>query len=179
MKYKKIKSKIAYKNHWFSIENHSVIKPNGQKGVYSFLKKSSGVVIIALDNDKSIFFTKEYRYPINKRVWQLPAGSTEGNNLIKEAAKELFEETGLKAKTIKKIGGFFIAPGHENTFVHVLVATNLDKSNIGLNFKGGDEDISDITKIEITKIKKMIKRGEINCGISVAALNIFLCSKNY
>lgn len=179
MKYKKIKSKISYKNPWFKIEDHSVIKPNGKKGMYSFLKKPSGVVIIALDNDKSIFFTKEFRYPINKRVWQLPAGSIDGKNILKEATKELFEETGIKVKNIKKIGGFFIAPGHENTFVYVFLATNLDKSNMGLNFKGEDEDITDITKIEISKVKNMIKKGEINCGISIAALNIFLCSKNY
>jgi len=179
MNYKKIKSKTSYKNPWFKIEDHSVIKPNGKKGVYSFLKKLPGVVIIALDNDKSIFFTKEFRYPINKKMWQLPAGSMERKNIIKEAEKELFEETGLKAKKIKKIGKLFIAPGHENTFVYVLLATNLDKSKMGLNFKGEDEDISDITKIEIAKIKNMIKEGEINCGISVAALNIFLCGKNY
>ncbi|MBU1202688.1 NUDIX hydrolase [Patescibacteria group bacterium] len=179
MRYKKIKSKISYKNPWFKIEDHTVIRPNGKKGIYSFLKKSSGVVIIALDDDKSIFFTKEYRYPINKKVWQLPAGSMEGKNILKEGKKELFEETGLKAKNIKKIGGFFIAPGHEDTFVHVLLATNLDKSKIGLDFKGGDEDISEIKNIKIAKVKNMTEKGEINCGISVAALNIFLCNKNY
>jgi len=178
MNYKKIKSKLAYKNRWFKIEDHSVIKPNGKKGIYCFLKKPPGVVIIALDSDESIFFTKEFRYPINKQIWQLPAGSMEDKNIIKEGKKELFEETGIKAKNIRKIGGFFIAPGHENTFVHVLLATNLDKSKMGLNFRSGDEDISDIKKMKIIKVKNMIKKGKINCGISIAALNIFCCNKN-
>lgn len=178
MNYKKIKSKLIYKNHWIRIEEHSVVRPNGENGIYGFLKKSPGVVIIALDNDNSIFFTKEFRYPINKKIWQLPAGSMEGKNIIKQGKKELFEETGITVRSIKKIGGFFIAPGHENTFVHVLLATHLDTSKAGLSFRGKDEDISDIKKIKVKKIKNMIKKGEINCGISIAALNIFLCTKN-
>ena len=130
MKYKKIKSKIAYTNKWFKIEKHSVMQPDGKKGTYCFLSKTPGVVIIALDKNNSIFFTKEYRYPVNRTMLQLPAGSRAEKGFIKEGTKELFEETGIKAKNIKKIGSFFIAPGHENTFVYVLLATNLDISEL-------------------------------------------------
>lgn len=173
MNYKKIKSKLIYKNNWIRIEEHLVIRPDGKNGIYGFLKKSPGIVIIALDSDDSIFFIEEFRYPINKKIWQLPSGTMESKNIIGKGKKELFEETGIVAKKVKKIGKFFIAPGHEDTFVYVLLAIDLDTSKTGLFFQSGDEQISKIKKIKISSVKNMIKKGEISCGISLAALNIF------
>ena len=131
MKWKKINSKIVYKNQWLQLREDDVIRPDGKKGKYSIVERSPVNFVIATNQDEEIFFIREYRYPIKKTILQLPAGTTDKNmSSLASAKKELFEETGLKAKTWKKLGRFYIGPGHENIYANVFLATNLDSSQI-------------------------------------------------
>jgi len=116
MKWKKINSKIIYKNPWLQLREDLVIRPDGKRGVYSVVERLPVNFVIALDQKECIFFIKEYRYPIKKTILQLPAGVTDKNkDFLSSAKKELLEETGIKAKRWKKLGGFYIGPGHERS----------------------------------------------------------------
>jgi len=145
-KWQKINSKLVYKNPWIKIHEDSVLRPDGKKGIYGFLEKPSGVFIIALDKNNSIFLINEFRYPLQKNILQLPAGVVENKQALKGAKKELFEETGIIASKWEKLGGFYVAPGHETTFIHVFLATELDLSKMQTNFQEADESILKIIK---------------------------------
>lgn len=174
MKWKKIRSKIVYKNQWLQLREDIVIRPDGRKGKYSVVERPPVNFIIALDQEESIFFIKEYRYPIKKTILQLPAGTTDNkDNFISSAKKELFEETGIKAKNWNKLGKFYIGPGHENIYANVFLATKLDLSQINRLAKTRDELILKVVKLSITKIKHLINSGKIECGITLAALNLY------
>lgn len=155
------------------------MRPDGRKGIYSVLERSSVNFIIALDYNSAIYFIKEFRYPVSKTILQLPAGSTEKNRSpLLSAKKELWEETGIKAGDWKKLGSFFIGPGHENVKANVFLATKLDTSKINKLQHLGDELILDCTKLPISKIKRLIKENKIECGITLAALNLFFIKYN-
>ena len=111
--WKKINSKLVYSNPWIKVHEDDVERPDGKKGIYGFLEKPASNFIIALDKDDSIFLIKEYRYPLQKNIFQLPAGVADSKNVAEAARKELHEETGITAASWKRIGGFYVAPGHE------------------------------------------------------------------
>lgn len=181
MKWKKINSKLIYKNQWLQLREDAVIRPDGKKGKYSVLERPPVNFIIALDKDGSIFFIREYRYPIKKTILQLPAGTTnkKESSLI-SAKRELFEEVGLKAKNWDRIGKFYIGPGHESIYANVFLATNLDLARVSTSKNGGNELILKVIKMPVVKIKQLIISDKIECGITLAALNIFLQKiKNY
>lgn len=172
---KKIRSKVAYKNPWFQVREDIILWPDKKKSTYSFVERPNVNFIIVQDEQKSIFFVEEYRYPIRKSILQLPAGVTDKKEKDLSAAKrELLEETGLKADKWKKIGQFFIGPGHENIRANVFWAKNISVSQS--RESGNDKErefISNVRKIPIEKIKRLIKADKIECGITLAALNIF------
>lgn len=176
--WKKLNSKIKYRNPWIKIREDSVIRLDGKKSIYAFLEKHAGSFIIALDKDDSIYFVKEFRYPLQKIVLQLPAGVVGAKNILENTKKELREETGIIASSWKRLGGFYIAPGHETTYINVFLATDLDTTNLKVDFQEDDELILDVVKIKLSKVKKMIIKGEIECGLTLAALNIFFLEKN-
>jgi len=153
-KWKTINSKIAYKNPWIKVREDSVIRPDGKKGVFAFLEKYPGVFVIALDRDNSIFLNEEYRYPIKKSILQLPAGVIKGKNILENAKKELREETGITAREWKRIGGFYVAPGHETTFINVFLATDLDIAGMKTDSQEGDESILRTIKLKFLASKK-------------------------
>ena len=171
--WKKIDSKVVYSNSWIKIHEDNVIRPDGEKGIYGYLEKSPGNFIIALDNDHCIYLIKEYRYPLKKVILQLPVGVIETDNIVQQAQKELFEETGILAKNWKRLGGFYVAPGHETTYMNVFLATDLNLSELRTDNQEGDESILEIVKVNLSDVKKMIGNGEIESGMTLAALSLF------
>ena len=172
-KWKTINSKVKYNNPWIKIHEDDVIRPDGNKGIYGYLEKPSGNFIIPLDNENNVYLINEYRYPIKKSVIQTPAGVIESDDIIQQAKTELFEETGITAKKWENLGGFYVAPGHETTFVNAFLATDLDLSKLKTDNQESNELILEIVKINLSDLKEKILNGMIECGISLAALNLF------
>ncbi len=179
MKWKKISSKVVYRNPWLQLVEDTVIRPDGKRGKYSIVERPPVNFVIALDQKESIYFIKEYRYPIKKTILQLPAGTTDKNEThLVAAKKELFQETGIKAKHWERLGKFYIGPGHENIYANVFLATKLDISRLKKSTQTENELIVKIAKFPIKITRKLIASGKIECGISLAALNIFFLKKD-
>lgn len=170
--WKKIKSKIIYQNPWIKLYEDEVIRPDGKKGIYGYLFKYPGTFIIVLDND-SIYLLSEYRYPLKKVIFNLPAGVVDKKDPLRGAKRELFEETGIIARKWKRLGSFYVGPGHETTQITIFLATDIDKEKSKNSLQDKTEAINKIIKVKIPKLKQMIIKGKIECGITLAALNLF------
>jgi ADP-ribose pyrophosphatase len=167
-----IKSEIIYSNKWMKFIKNEVIHPNGTSGEYTYLDAIPGVVVIAYEND-SIYLIKEFKYPINKWIWNLITGGiNEGQNPLDVARNELKEEANIIANKWLDLGNFYTAPGIEITDNHTFLATELTVGEFHINGEG-DEAINQIRKFNIAEIKEMIKIGEIHNGLVLAALMKF------
>ena len=155
---------IIHQNPWFKIE-----KNNLKNGNYFVVRKTPAVFVIAQTLDKKIVFIKEYRFPINQTIWQLPAGGIDNHPPLVAAKRELLEETGLTGSNWQKLGQFFVAPGHEDTKIFVYsTIINQHQTNKKL-----ENNIKEIRYFSPKKIKAMISNNLINCGITLASLNLF------
>ncbi len=151
-----------------------VIRPDGKEGIYGFLEKPPGIFIIAYsDKNKSIYLLKQYRYPINRSIYEIPAGVTVTKNYLLEAKRELREETGLTAGKWERLGSFYVAAGHESTKIFVYLAGKLSGDISTYKNQDGDEAIQKIVQVKVKDLRKMILQGRIECGITLASLNLF------
>lgn len=100
---------------------------------------SVAVIIVPITNDGKIVLVKQYREPFQKTVVETPAGLVgdidSGESVETAARRELLEETGYFAHSLKEIGTFPISPGLTTEQVAYVVATELEKQTEG----GGDE----------------------------------------
>ncbi len=94
-------------------------------------------------------------------------GGSEGQNLLVAAKRELQEETGLIANTWQQIGKFETANGFSDQVGVVFVAKNLHDSS---EHEQAEEGITDCKAFSYTKLKQMIRDGEILDGPTIAAL---------
>jgi 8-oxo-dGTP pyrophosphatase MutT (NUDIX family) len=172
-----LEKKLMYENPWLKIYEDKIVQPNGKKGIYGYLDKGKGVFVIAQDKDQSVYMLEEYRYVVKKSIIQLPAGGSNDQDTMNDAKRELKEETGITAKTWKFLGNFYIAPGHETTTIDAYLATDLDISNLKISGQEGDESILNIFKVNMNELKEMIRTNKIECGITLAALNLFFVVK--
>ena len=84
-----------------------------ERGSWEFVERTncSGIVIIlALTKERKIIFIEQYRVPVDKKVIEFPAGLIDDlaplrakETFVRAAKRELLEETGYSARTIRKI----------------------------------------------------------------------------
>lgn len=171
--WKKNFSKIVYKNLWIKIHEDKVIRPDGKEGIYGYLDKPDAVFILARTPDNYFYFLRQYRYPIKKYIYEIPAGVVNSQDYLANAKRELKEETGLISKKWVSLGKFYVAPGHENVAVHPFLALDVDSNFLTKNNQEGDESIQKIIKLSLKQVKKYIISGKIECGITLATWNLY------
>lgn len=177
--WKTLSSKIVYQNPWIKIHEDRVIRPDGKEGLYAFLSKPAAVFILARNKDGFFYFIRQYRYPLKKYIYEIPAGVVDSRSYLINAKRELKEETGLTSKKWVSLGKFYVAPGHENVIVYSFLALNVDENSLTKKNQEGDESIQKIVKLSERQVKKYINSGKIECGISLATWNLYQNSKYY
>jgi ADP-ribose pyrophosphatase len=170
---KTINSDIVYHGRIIDVFSDTAEIVTGEKVFREVVRHSGGVVIFALKDEDTILLVKQFRYPIKKVCFELPAGKLEkGEDPDLAAKRELEEETGYKAKNWSSLGLIYTSPGFSDETLHLYKAKNLE-------FVGEHPDDCEIIQAyeyNIKDVKLMIKSGEINdaktlCAIMRAEIN--------
>lgn len=158
---------FSIKGRIFDFVREKISLPNGVKKFYDFIKHRGAVVIIPLIQQNKVIILKQYRIAHKKYIFELPAGTLSlGETPLSCAKRELLEETGYKAKTMKKIGKIIPAPGYSSEVLHIYKANVFKSEQIAE--KDEDEVIQPFIFTK-NKIKKMIKSGKILDAKTIAA----------
>jgi len=152
--------------------NYDHLLIEGLESVYSYVEINNGVCILPLLNDK-IITIKQYRYPLKKWEYELPAGMIDkGEKPLESAKRELKEETGYKAKDYKLLGHFYPSAGSTDEKVYLYLAKNLVKRKDKLDIA---EDI-EVNKFNLDQIKEMIVNNKFTHGSGIAAFSKYVFS---
>ena len=94
---------LTYQNKAGKEKKYEIVSRRELAGIDDIGGKTSGVSIVATCEDKMLLL-HEFRMGVNRFVYNLCAGMIEAGESIENCiARELYEETGLKIKRIKKI----------------------------------------------------------------------------
>ena len=174
-KWRKVSSKQIHKNPWFELHRDAVIRPNGDKGEYYYVKTNGNVVfIVAQDFRNRIAMIKQYRYLTGENNWELPAGNSDGQTDLVAARRELLEETGYKAMQWSKVGSFYSMHGISTEKAVVFSASELTQTGEHMQ---EEEGITECKFFSSTALKRMIRDGTITDGETIAALHILFLNK--
>src|SRR5882762_11999154 len=116
-----------YENPWIKLEEHQVINPGGEKGIYGKVHfKNIAIGIIPLDEENNTWLVGKHRYTLNEWSWEIPEGGGPiGNDILESAKRELQEETGLTAKEWKEILRAHNSNSVTDEVAHVFLAEKL------------------------------------------------------
>lgn len=125
--WKRVSSRIPYKNQWIRVREDSVLRPDGSPGIYGVIELRPSVAVVALNDQAEIVLVGQWRYPTNSYSWEVPrGGSLEGEtDLLAVARRELLEETGVVADEWRMLGDFDLCNGVLQSTERLFLATSL------------------------------------------------------
>jgi ADP-ribose pyrophosphatase len=170
--WKVIKSKVIHKTSWNEIIEDTCLS-NHTEFKYTYTKRiDEGPIIIPLENDGSIWLVRQYRHPIKKIIWQLPAeGKLSNESWIDAAKRGLKEELQLEAKQWVNLGQYFNDPGGLEQKYQLYLATDFVQNHeISTVMNNDDTEILQIKNFSRAEIDKMIESGDICDNWTLAGL---------
>jgi len=162
---KKLIKKCKGKIFVFEVFEEKIGKAKIKRDV---VKSPKAVGILPLIDKDKVILIRQFRFAINKEIWEIPAGMLrKGEKPEVGAKRELKEETGYEAKELKKIGEFYLSPGYSTEYMYLFLARGLKKGEQSLE-KG--EKIKEVKIFSKKEVLKMIKSRKIVDAKTILAL---------
>ncbi len=165
-----VESETLYVGKIFALRADEVRMPGGGTARREIVEHYGAVAIVALDDEGTVALVHQYRHPVGRRLWELPAGLLDMGDEEPQlsAARELQEEAGLAAGTWRVLVDLVAAPGFSDESVRVYLATDL--SEIPRPEAHDEEADLTVRRVALADAVGMVMSGEIVNSLAVAGI---------
>lgn len=162
-----VNTKIIHRGRNFTFEVRTIVLPSGKITTRDIVEHPGAVAIIPLLDKNTIILVEQHRAAAGKTLLEIPAGTLQPPETPEECARrELTEETGYEAKTLKKLAGGYSAPGYSSEKIHIYLATDLTYTQQNPE----EDEIITTRKINLKTLQQMIQNQEIEDLKTIAAI---------
>jgi ADP-ribose pyrophosphatase len=153
---------IVFKGRVFSVEVTNRRFPNGQRHEVAIVRHRPVVVVIPMEDDGRVVLITQYRAPLDRELWEVPAGSVDAGEAVDAAARrECEEEIGRVPDRVERLGAWFATPGYcDEEMIFFRGSSLRAPSPASRHAPDADEDITS-RSVTIADARAMVARGEI------------------
>ncbi|MGH3436931.1 MAG: NUDIX domain-containing protein [Sciscionella sp.] len=169
--FRTVSSEDLYRGAIFAVRADRVAMPGGGVARRDVVEHNGAVAIAPLDSEGKLVMVHQYRHPLGRRLWELPAGLLDvpGEDAEATARRELAEETGLVAAQWSVLVEAAGSPGMSDEVVRLFLARGL--STVHRPVAEGDEETDlVIRRFPVAEAMRMVFSGEIVNGVTVAGV---------
>ncbi|EFI42059.1 NUDIX hydrolase [Peptoniphilus sp. oral taxon 386] len=165
-----MKTDRIYDGKILSLRVETVELPDKKYSKREIIEHPPAVVIVPVTSNNEIIMIKQFRKPIEKVIYEVPAGLLEINESpIDGAIRELKEETGYHADKVEYMTEFYSSPGFCTEKMYIFSAENLEFEEQKLD----EDEFIDLEIVPFDRALKMIKLGEIMDAKTIAGILIY------
>ncbi len=161
-------TRTVYANPWLRLREDTVIRPDGQQGIYGVVEMNPTVGVVALNDISEIALVAQWRYTLGRMSVEIPTGGSESSDrsVLAAAQRELREETGLSAESWRDLGSIDNSNGVTNDVAHMFLATGLEA---GADAQDPEEQVV-LSWLPFGQAVEHVLNGSITESVSVAAI---------
>jgi len=164
---KTISSQLVYDGRAVKLRVDTVSTPDGRETTREIVEHSDCIAVVAIDADGNVLLVNQFRKAVEKELLEIPAGGIEdGEDPVTTVRREMQEETGYLPQKVKKLGGFYSAPGYCSEYLHLYLATDLIPSRLYAE----DTESIELVRMPVSQIPALIASGKICDAKSIAGL---------
>jgi len=171
MNFKLNKSETIFRGQVFDIKVDQIEYKSGNNGVREVIVHNGGAVVVPVKDDGKIILVKQYRYPFNEWMFELPAGKLEINeDPLICATRELTEETGYFTNNISVLGKIYTSPGFCTEILSIYLALDLKSGNH--NREEGEHGM-EVFEFTLEEVNEMISSGRIVDAKTISGIHFY------
>ena len=123
---RRLDSTELLKGHFLHAVRDTVALPDGSTATREYVVHPGAVMIIPLLDNGEVVLERQYRYPVQQVMIELPAGKLDpGEDVLACARRELQEETGYTAREWARAGVLHPVISYSTEFIEVWFARGL------------------------------------------------------
>jgi ADP-ribose pyrophosphatase len=148
-----------FTGHIVHLVRDSVRLPNGAPATREVCLHNGAVCVVPVTDEGEIIMERQFRYPFDEVIWEIPAGKLDSaeEDVLAAAKRELREETGYTAENYTFLGDLYPSPAILSEKIAMYLATGLKKGEQELD----EDEFLDVVKVPFGEVVDMILRGEI------------------
>ncbi len=163
-----IESEKIYEGKILDFYRDTVRLPNGHSATRELVRHNGAVAIVPLLDDGRVIVEKQFRYPHDEVIVEIPAGKLDGPDEIPEEAarRELREETGIEAKELIPLGPFYPTAAYSTETIWMYLAKGLTFGEQKLD----DDEFLNVETMPLEDLVKDVLAGRVPDGKTQAAI---------
>ncbi len=148
----------AYQGKFLKLKKDIVSLPDGKETYREYLIHPGAVAIVPILDDGRILLERQFRYPVDKAMIEIPAGKLElGEDPLVCAQRELLEETGYTASSWEYLGRIHPVISYSTELIEIYLAKGLTPGQRCLD----DGEFLDVFAATIDEMHEWIANGSI------------------
>jgi ADP-ribose pyrophosphatase len=140
----------------------------GKKKIREVVLHSGASAIVPVTQNGGIIFVKQYRYPVQQALLEIPAGKMDPGETPEDCASREMEEEIVYQGSLIKLGMVYTTPGFSNEAIHLYLARDLVKTHQHLD----EGEYLDIIELPIETVREYVNKGLMQDAKTLSALAI-------
>jgi ADP-ribose pyrophosphatase len=172
-----VNSTEHFRGRVISVVSDEVTMPDGGTAVRDYVRHIGAVGAVALDLSQEpegrVLLVKQYRHPVRRELWELPAGllDVDGESALATAERELWEEADLRASRWDTLVDLLPTPGSSDEAIRIFLARDVTAVADGeKHSRTAEEHTMTVAWVPLDTAVSWVMAGEIENAACVAGV---------
>lgn len=147
-----------------SVRSDEVVMPDGGTATRDYQVHPGSVAVLALDDEERVLVLRQYRHPVQHKLWEIPAGLLDipGENPLHAAQRELYEEAHVKAGDWRVLTDVYTTPGGSDEAVRIFLARGLSEAE-GERYEVSEEEADmEVARVPLLDLVRGALAGDLH-----------------